>query len=123
LAEARYDGPITINGAAYEVASLDSEWAMTLKTSVTGLQTGAPYVLRGIDIWRSTSGMEVHSSYSTTDGLKADGTPTTGSALIGAGDDLSARCAALPDLCKTSSGGGNVVPVRRPNGHWNSGAD
>jgi acetyltransferase-like isoleucine patch superfamily enzyme len=73
--------------------------------------------------WRSAIAGDVHSTYIASAGLSSTGVPSAGSAISGAGTNLTSLCAELPPLCYTTSAGNTVTPVARPaNGAWDVGA-
>lgn len=70
------------------------------------------------------SGSEQHSKYAATAGLSASGVPQSGSAVIGAGTNLTSLCTGvLVALCSDTSAGNSRTPVQRPaTGAWDAGA-
>jgi hypothetical protein len=73
--------------------------------------------------WRSAVAGDAHSTYNATAGMGVTGVPSAGSAISGAGANLTSECGKLPALCYTTSAGNTVTPVpRAADGPWDVGA-
>jgi hypothetical protein len=73
--------------------------------------------------WQSAIAGDSHSTYTACAGLSSTGVPSSGSAVIGTGRNLTSLCGTLPALCYTTSAGNTVTPVARPSsGAWDTGA-
>lgn len=77
-----------------------------------------------IAAWRTFTGQEANSSKVSDIGVNSSGVPQSGSALIGAGTNLTGSCSgSVTALCSDTTAGNTRSAVARPSsGAWDSGA-